>query len=129
MLVLDASAAIELLLDTRRGRRVAAAVSSGQVVAPELLDIEACSALARLERTGALGRVDADRLVEELASLPVERFPHAVLVQTAWGLRDRVRVADAFYVACATVAGAPLLTCDRRLSRAALVGVTVTLVQ
>lgn len=129
MLVLDASAAIELLLDTARGRRVAAVLPTEEVLAPELLDVEVCSALARLERAGALPRPDADQLVGELPSLPVERVSHAALVPAAWSLRDRVSVADSFYVACAVLVGAPVLTCDRRLSAAPLVGVTVMVVQ
>lgn len=129
MLVLDASAAVELLLDTRRGRRVAVHLLGAELAAPELLDVEVCSALARLQRAGSLTRDEADRLVLELIDLPVQRFPHAALVDLAWKWRDRVSVADAFYLACAPLAGGPVLTCDARLARAALPGISVTVVQ
>lgn len=128
-LVLDASAAIELLLDTSLGRRVALHLPDNALIAPELLDVEVCSALARLERAQTLQSGEADALVEALAALPVDRLPHAVLMQHAWSLRGHVRVADAFYVSCARLTGSPLLTCDARLSRAELPGLSITLIQ
>lgn len=130
MLVLDASAAVELLLDTARGRRVGAELlAGGPAAAPELLDVEVCSALARLERAGTLSPAEADGLVAELMALPVERLTHELVMPAAWLLRGRVSVADAFYVACVPLVGGPLLTCDGRLGRAALPGLTVTVVQ
>lgn len=98
------------------------------MVSPELLDVEVASATARLERTGALAPQDADEILERLAQLPVERVPHRMLLAPAWGLRHHVRVADAFYVACAQLTSGALLTCDARLARAPLGTVPVTVV-
>lgn len=128
MLVLDASAAVELLLDTRRGRLVGRHLVKEEAVAPELLDVEVCSALARLQRSGLLTGPEADALVGELTELPVQRIPHEPLLRTAWSLRERVRLADAFYVACAPLVHAAVLTCDARLARAPLPGIRVTVV-
>lgn len=44
-------------------------------------------------------------------------------------MRSRIRVADAYYVACAQLLRAPLLTCDRRLASAPMPDVAVLLVQ
>ena len=71
---------------------------------------------------GGQARVDA------LNRLPLRGIPHRPLTARAWDLRDRVRVADAYYVACAEWARASLLTTDARLGRAALPGLTVTVV-
>lgn len=129
-LVLDASAAVDLLLRTPRGSRVAEHVARDEdVVSPELLDVEVCSALARLARGGHVPAADADRAADRLGLLPVQRITHRVLLGPAWRLRMAVRVADAFYVACAEVAGGAVLTADARLARAALPGTSVTLVQ
>ena len=128
MLVLDASAAVELLLGTARGRRVAAHLFQADAVSPALLDVEVASATVRLERTGVLGRQDADQVVARLAQLPVDRLPHDLLLQAAWNRRDSVRIADAFYLACAEITGAPVLTCDGRLARAPLGTIAVTIV-
>jgi predicted nucleic acid-binding protein len=129
MLVLDASAAVDLLLRSPRGRRVAEQLRSGDVAAPELIDVEVCSALARLQRGGAVTAVEADTAVRRLAAMPVRRLQHLLVLPVAWSLRDRVRVADAFYVACAHVTSGALVTCDARLAAAPLPGVPVTLVR
>jgi predicted nucleic acid-binding protein len=128
MLVLDASAAVELLLLSPRGGLVEARLEGETVVAPELLDVEVLSALARLERAGQLDEGPASRAVDRLRRLPVTRLPHAAVTLAAWSLRPRVRVQDAFYVAVAALVGGSLLTCDRRLAGAGLTGVSVTLV-
>ncbi|MBA3523338.1 MAG: type II toxin-antitoxin system VapC family toxin [Geodermatophilaceae bacterium] len=128
-LVLDASAAVELLLRTPKGLAVQAHVRDGLVVAPDLLDVETCSALARLERAGSITRAESDAAAHRLGRLPARRMPAVTLLAVAWSLRDRVRIADAFYVAAAIGLGASLLTCDARLGRAPLENLTVTLVR
>ena len=126
-LVLDASAAVELALWTERGRRVADRLGD-DLFAPELLDVEALAALARLVRSGDVRAEDADTAVAALLRLPLTRVSHLALAAGAWRLRDRVRLADAFYASCAALLSAPLLTCDGRLARAPLPGVSVLLV-
>lgn len=129
-LVLDASAAVDLLLRTPRGVRVAAHLArDDDVVSPELLDVEVCSAVARLVRGRHVPAPDAVRAVERLRLIPMQRVTHRMLLARAWGLRESVRVADAFYVACAELVGGAVLTADARLARAPLPGVSVTLVQ
>lgn len=126
MLVLDASAAVDLLLGDELGRRVGVVLATDDVVAPELLDVEVLSALARHVRAGELQPDQADSRVRTLQQLPARRIAHQPLLTRAWELRPRVRVADAFYVACAELLGATLVTTDGRLSRAVPSGVTVT---
>lgn len=127
-LVLDASAAVELVLGTERGLRVADRLTGEDLLAPELLDAECVSALARLERAGALTAGDGDAAVQALLTLPLTRVSHLALAGAAWALRNRVRTADGFYIACARWLGAPLLTCDRRLAAAAVPDLAVLLV-
>lgn len=128
MVVLDASAAVDLLLRTPRGGRVAARLEGSDLCAPELFDVEVCSALARLQRAGEVAADDADDAVRRLATMPADRIPNAMVLARAWQLRARVRVTDAFYVGCAELMSAALVTADGRLARAALPGLTVTLV-
>jgi len=130
MHVLDASAAVDLLRGTPRGQRVADRLSADRdVVAPELVYVEASSALLKLVRTGTLPDAEAGQLIRAFTRLPLRAISHAALVDAAWGLRDRLRIADAFYVACAVLLRVPLLTTDARLGRASLPGVTVTTIQ
>lgn len=128
MLVLDASAAVDLLLDEAVGQRVARLVQADDVLTPELFDVEVMSVLARLVRAGTLPADAATTRIRSLQRLPVRRVPHLPLARRAWELRDRVRITDAFYVSCTELVGGALVTTDARLGRAALPGVTVTYV-
>lgn len=130
MQVLDASAVVDVLLRTPRGTRVAERLAADtDVVAPELVYVEVLAALHRLVRAGTLTDEGAAELASQLGMMPVRTVPHRALLDTVWRIRDRVRIADAFYVACGLLLGLPVLTTDARLGRAALPGVTVTTVQ
>jgi predicted nucleic acid-binding protein len=128
VLVLDASAVVDLLLRNPRGRRVAERLDDA-LVAPDLLDVEVTSAFARLVRADSVSADDARRALAGLVRLPARRVHTALLVASAWELRQVVRVADAFYVACAAVLGVPLLTTDTRIGGASVPGVTVVVVR
>lgn len=128
--VLDASVIVDLLLGGPRGRRAASVVGGFPApLAPEVVDVEVCSAIARLERTGVLGRHEADTAVLDFGQFPLRRVSNALLAATAWQLRGSLRISDAFYVACAGRVGVPLITSDARLARAPAGSVTVTLVR
>jgi predicted nucleic acid-binding protein len=128
VIVVDASAVVDVLLETGRGRRVAALLDDA-LVAPELLYVEVCSALARLVRANAIDKRDGDLAMRRAVRMPVTPMSNALLASRAWQLRERVRVSDAFYAACALAFAAPLLTTDARLGAAPLPGVTVTVVR
>jgi predicted nucleic acid-binding protein len=67
--------------------------------------------------------------MRQLGTLALTVIPANGLTPRAWRLRDRVRITDAYYVACAEFTNAPIVTCDVRLARAALPGVTIVHVQ
>jgi len=123
MLVVDASAVVELLLVRPAAEDVERhIVAHGYALhAPHLLDIEVLSALRRLV---AYGEASSDRAVEaltDLCDLPVERYAHDALIQSAWRLRDNFSAYDAAYLALAellTEDGATLLTADAGFARA-----------
>lgn len=120
MLVLDASAAVELVLETPQGRAVAARLTeeTGPLHAPHLLDVEVLSALRRLVRTKDLARPAAESALAHFRLLPIVRYPHSYLLDRAWQLRASVSAYDAMYVALAEALGAPVLTCESRLANA-----------
>jgi len=128
LVVVDASAVVDLLRGGDLGRRVAAHLGDA-LVAPDLLYVEVASAFARLVRAGSLEIRAADDALRRLAHMPVSPTSASLLLSRAWQLRDRVRTADAFYVACAEIFRAPLLTTDARLGAAALPGIAVTVVR
>jgi predicted nucleic acid-binding protein len=117
LVVVDASAVIELLRRTTIGRRVAATLRSATMTAPADLDAEVLSALARLSRDNPVEtRTVAGRL-RELARAPITRYPCRPLLASAWALRDNIAVRDALYVSLAQRLEAPLVTADARLAR------------
>ncbi len=120
MLVLDASAAVELVLETPLGRAVAARLvrESGPLHAPHLLDVEVLSALRLLVRTKEVPAEAAESALSSFGLLPIVRYPHSYLLERAWELRASVSAYDAMYVSLAEALGAPVLTCERRLARA-----------
>ena len=126
MLVLDASAAVDLLARTTRGTQVAEQLAADDVAAPELLDVEVLSGLWRLVRAGELTEAAAHTAAARLGTMPVLRIRHHLLSEQAWALRHRVRIADSFYVGCARLVGGVLITTDRRLALPPLPGVSVT---
>jgi len=127
MLVSDASLVVDLLIDGgERGSWAAAQVASaGRLHAPHLLDLEVASALRRRVSVGELSARRAGLALEDLRALSIERYPATELLERIWELRDRMTPYDAAYVTLAEALALPLVTMDRRLSRAAPRGVEV----
>lgn len=123
VLVVDASAVIELLLGTSLGRKVGEQlVGDGRgehtLHAPELLGVEIASVLRRLRQADQLDEVSAMRVLSDLDALGVEMYAHQPLLSRALALYSNVTAYDAVYVALAEGLGADLLTCDAKLGRA-----------
>lgn len=120
MIVLDASALVELLLGTRRGERIADRIDDPEVSlhVPHLADVEVLQALRRYVREGELDRASAKAAIVDLRALDLERHAHEPLADRVWELRENLTAYDAVYVALAEALGARVLTCDARLARA-----------
>ncbi len=131
MIVLDASALVELLLGTELGRTIALRIADPRVGlhVPHLADVEVVQVLRRFARDGELDHVSAASALEDLRSLDLERHPHEPLLDRVWALRDRLSAYDAVYVALAEALDAVLLTCDARLARAPGVGKRAELIE
>ena len=125
ILVVDASAAVEYLLQTRLGLRAAGILEGARLATPELLDAEVLSVLRREVLAGRLGERRAGEAVADLRDWSLERVGHRPLLEEAWSLRGRVNAYDALYVALARARRAMLVTADGPLSRVTGIGVTV----
>jgi len=120
VIVVDASAILEVLLNTPAGARVAERLFRGgeTLHAPHLLDLEVAQVLRRYALAGELGSGRGREALEDLADLPVARYPHDLLLPRIWELRRNLTAYDAAYVALAEALAAPLVTRDAALASA-----------
>jgi len=120
LIVIDASALLEILLRTDRADRLMerAFAGSEHMHAPQLLDIEITQVLRRLVRQKEITSARAEQVLDDLANLLIERHEHQPLVSRIWQLRDSMSAYDGAYVALAEALAAPLLTCDAKLAGA-----------
>lgn len=131
MIVLDASALVELLLDTVAGRRIATLIADPALAVhvPHLVDVETTSVLRRFAREGVIREEEAAAAIEDLLALDLQRHSHEGLLQRACQLRKNLTVYDAVYVALAEAVGATVVTCDGRLGRASGIKARVEVVK
>ncbi len=120
MIVLDASAAIDWLLQTSAGQRIERRIYSKNesLHAPHLLDLEVTQVLRRLVREGTISAHRADEAIRDLLDLRITRYPHFVLLPRIWRLRHNFSAYDAAYIVLAEQLGATLVTRDGRLASA-----------
>ena len=130
MIVVDASALLEVLLRTSRAETIESRFFDGSepLHSPHLLDVEVAQVIRRYTMLGALDVVRAQAALDDLADFPIQHHSHGFLLRRVWDLRANLTAYDAIYVALAETLEATLLTHDRRLATAARRHVTVELV-
>jgi predicted nucleic acid-binding protein len=120
MIVVDASAVIELLLQTPRGTRLADRIADERrtLHAPHVLDLEVSQVLRKLLARGKLERNRAQPAFDDFLTLRLQRYDHERLLPRIWSLRENLSAYDAAYIALAESLGAPLFTLDARIAKA-----------
>ena len=120
MIVLDASAAVDWLLQTSVGQSIEKRIylRNESLHAPHLLDLEVTQVLRRLALQGVVSVHRADEAVGDLVDLRLTRYPHVVLLPRIWQLRHNFSAYDAAYIVLAEKLRAPLITRDARLASA-----------
>ncbi len=118
MIVLDASAAVDWLLQTSAGQDIEKRIYARNETlhAPHLLDLEVAQVLRRLARQGVVSVRRADEAVRDLLDLRITRYAHFVLLPRIWQLRHNLSTYDAAYIVLAETLGAALITRDARLA-------------
>ncbi|HVL55775.1 MAG TPA: type II toxin-antitoxin system VapC family toxin [Burkholderiaceae bacterium] len=120
MIVVDASALIEILFGTSAGGRLAVRLfGDGETLhAPHLLDVEVAQVLRRYVRAGTFEAERGAQALADLADFPITRYPHQPFLSRIWELRHNVTAYDAAYLALAEALAAPLVTRDSKLASA-----------
>jgi predicted nucleic acid-binding protein len=118
VIVLDASAALEVLLRTPAAAAVEARLfERGQTLhAPHLIDVEVAQVLRRYALTRQMSAARCQLALDDWSGFRVERYAHEMLLARIWALRENLTAYDAAYVALAEGLDAPLLTRDARLA-------------
>ena len=120
MIVVDASAVLEVLLRTAAGRRIEDRLfASGETLhAPHLLDVEVAHVLRRYALRRELTAAQAAERLEVFGQFPIRRYSHEPLLARMWTLRANLTAYDAAYVALAEGLRATLVTRDERIASA-----------
>lgn len=129
MIVLDASAAIDWLLQTAAGQSIEKRIYSRNETlhAPHLLDLEVTQVLWRLAAQTMISAHRAEEAVRDLVELGVTRYPHVLLLPRIWQLRHNFSAYDAAYIVLAERLAAACVTRDARLASASGHGASVNL--
>ncbi len=118
MIVIDASAMIEVLLDTDAAGRIKTMLLEAKTTphAPHLIDVEIAHVLRRLAAKGEISDRRAELALVDMAAFPLQRYPHQPFLTRIWELRHNLSSYDAAYVVLAEALNAVLVTRDKRLA-------------
>ena len=116
-MVLDASGAVEFLLNTETGKRLALRLADDRetVHVPHLIDLEIAQVMRRYVHSGTITERMGLRALQRWRDLDVERYPHEPFLGRVWNLRNNLTAYDAVYVALAETLSVVLVTGDRKL--------------
>lgn len=117
LIVLDASAAVEILLRTHTGRSLQTQLPApADAWVPEHFYSETASVLRRAELRSAVTPARAERAIARLELARFHRAQVRPLLRDAWRRRGHLTIADALYVVLAEQVGATLVTADLNLA-------------
>lgn len=119
MIVIDASAALEILARTAKGLELESVLAGRELHAPHLIDLEVLNSVRRWERTAVIRRGEAKGILGAFLSLRITRHSHTPFVELIWALRHNLTAYDAAYLALAKALDAELATMDSGLRKMA----------
>jgi predicted nucleic acid-binding protein len=118
VIVVGTSAMVEFLVGAdATAEQVRVLVAGQRLAAPHAIDLECASSLRGLVNGRKLAADEAERALDLLAKMNVQRYGHAPLLPRIWQLRSNMWPCDAAYVALAESLGAQLLTIDAKLEK------------
>ncbi|MFI9580988.1 type II toxin-antitoxin system VapC family toxin [Streptomyces sp. NPDC052236] len=116
MIVVDSSFLVAALTDAGAGGKACAdRLRVETLAAPDVIGLEAVSAIRGLLRGKKITEAEADRAVRVVARMPIRRAPLTALLERSWELRDNCTPYDAAYIALAEALDVPLVTAGSKL--------------
>lgn len=130
MIVLDTSAAVELLLSLPLSRKVQEQLNrfEWQIVAPQLLVVEVLQVLRRRVAAGHTSLSEAEEARSLLGELNIRLYGHELFADRIWELGNNLSAYDASYVALSEATEFELLTSDGRLANSPGHNARITLI-
>jgi predicted nucleic acid-binding protein len=125
MIVVEASAIVDALVERPPKPELLALLADEELHAPMLLDFEVANALRGHALGGKLDQGRLDQAVENFTAFKIERYPMNHQLGYILDLRENFTAYDAAYVVLARALKAPLVTADAKLAEAEKVGVKV----
>lgn len=121
MIVTDASAVLEILLNTKAAPSLRKRLfgKDESLHAPQLIDLEILQVIRRYLQTRVITLARAEEALSDVGDLRLERYSHDMLLPRIWQLRQNFTAYDAAYVCLAELLGATLVTTDARLASSA----------
>jgi predicted nucleic acid-binding protein len=117
VIVADASAVVEVLLNTPSGLEIRRYLAAEETIhVPYLLDLEVLQVLRRYARISNANSPRVEEALQDYASMQLNRYGHLALLPRIWELRHNLTAYDAAYIALAEALDAPLITRDRALA-------------
>lgn len=118
MIVVDASALIELLLKEPSAPRIEEYIFiRGETLhVPHLIDVEAAQVIRRHVFRGQISESRGLQAIEDLTELALIHHSHTFLLPRVWELCQNLTAYDAIYVTLAEFLRAPLITRDSKLA-------------
>src|SRR5208337_167660 len=103
VIVVDASALVEVLLNRPSGEKVTHRLLDPreELHAPHLIDLEVAQALRRYQAAGEMSPQRAQQALLAFVQMPLERHPHWPFLGRIWELRRNLTAYDGAYVALA----------------------------
>ncbi len=118
LVVLDASAAVDLVFDHPPAGWLTTELTGRSLAAPAHFHSEVLSTIGRMVRRDDINSSGAERAVAWAARLPVQVHELPGLIEGAWSRRGHIQLKDALYVELAARLDTVVVTTDRRLARA-----------
>jgi predicted nucleic acid-binding protein len=119
VIVIDASAILEILGRTAAGLELEKALTDLDLHAPHVIDLEVINAVRRWETLKVVKRAEAMDVLEAFRAFRITRYSHTPLLDSIWALRHNLTACDAAYLALARALGAELVTMDSGLGKMA----------